>query len=219
MQKLIPFVFLMLILFKHSSGQSLWLQTGFSSLSAWYSFQEHDATDDQIFKPGFQAGTMMEFPVTPIFSVIPGLMLQTKGYSEGDKNPVSQINWKYDYSSWYFDIPVLLNLKIPIKKSGLFIEIGPYAGIGLSGTAKSFENTQEKYTEKDKVKWGKDREMKRMEYGITGGAGAEISRFKFGLHYTYSMRDVAVPDDFVYKNRVLTVFVSCAILRNPNNRN
>lgn len=68
MKKIIPLAFLILILFKHSTGQSLWIQTGFSSVTAWYSFQGHDATDDKIFKPGFQAGTMMEFPVTPIFS-------------------------------------------------------------------------------------------------------------------------------------------------------
>jgi hypothetical protein len=56
-----------------------------------------------------------------------------------------------------------------------------------------------------------------MEYGITGGAGAEINRFKFGFSYTYSMRNIFIPDDFVYKNRVLTIFISYAILRNTKN--
>lgn len=217
MKKLIPFAFLILIFFKNSTGQSLWLQTGFSSVTAWYSFQEHDATDDQIFKPGFQVGTMMEFPVTPVFSLIPCLMLQTKGDSEGGKNLVSQLNWKRENNFWYFDIPVLLNLKIPIKKSGLFIEMGPYAGIGLSGNYKSYENANEPFNEKVKFKWGEDGDVKRMEYGIMGGAGAEINRFKFGLSYTYSMRNIAVPYDLVYKNRVLTFFVSYAVLRNTKN--
>jgi hypothetical protein len=175
--------------------------------------------DEKIFNPGFQAGTMLEFPVTNLFSVIPGLILQTKGYSEGNKDPVSQINWKTDYNFWYLDIPVLLNLKIPIKKSGLFIEIGPYAGIGLSGNVKYYENTNEPFNEKDKVIWGnnEDAVLKRMEYGITGGAGAEINRFKFGLSYTYSMRNIFIPDNCVYKNRVLTLFISYAVLRNPKN--
>lgn len=146
-------------------------------------------------------------------------MLQTKGYSEGGKDLISKYDWKSDYSSCYFDIPVLLNLKIPIKKSGLFIEIGPYAGIGLSGNVKYYENPNEPFNEKDKVIWGnnEDAVLKRMEYGITGGAGAEINRFKFGLSYTYSMKNVAVSDDYVYKNRVLTLFISYAVLRNPKN--
>jgi hypothetical protein len=219
LKKLIPFAFLILILFKHSAGQSLWVQTGFSSTTAEHSYQEIDIMDDKIFKPGFQAGTMLEFPVNNLFSVIPGFVLQTKGHSQGAQHPVSQINWKTDYNFWYFDIPVLLNLKIPIKKSGLFIEIGPYAGIGLSGNVKYYENTNEPFNEKDKIKWGKDEDalLKRMEYGITGGAGAEINRFKFGLSYTYSMRNIFIPDDFVYKNRVLTFFVSYAVLRNTKN--
>jgi hypothetical protein len=107
--------------------------------------------DDKIFKSGFQLGAMLELPVTNLFSVIPGLILQTKGYSEGAEHPISQINWKTDYNFWYFDIPVLLNLKIPIKKSGLFIEIGPYAGIGLSGNVKYYGNTNEPFNEKDKL--------------------------------------------------------------------
>lgn len=217
MKKLIPFAFLILIIFKNSTGQSLWVQTGISSTTAIYSYQEYDLMDDKIFKPGFQVGTMMEFPVTNIFTVIPGFILQKKGHSEGDKDPISQLNWKRDYNFWYFDVPVLLNLKIPIKRSGLFIEIGPYAGVGLSGNAKYYDNSNEPFNEKDKIKWGKDEDMKRMEYGIIGGAGAEINRFKFGLSYTYSMRNVANADDLVYKNRVLTLFISYAILRNPGN--
>ena len=215
MKKLILFSVLILIFFKNSTGQSLWIQTGFSSATAEHSYQEIDIMDDKIFKSGFQAGTMLEFPINKLFSVIPGFVLQTKGHSQGEKDPISQINWKTDYNFWYFDIPVLLNLKIPIKKSGLFIEIGPYAGVGLSGNVKYYENTNEPFNEIDKIKWGnnEDAVLKRVEYGIMGGAGAEINRFKFGLSYSQSMRNIFIPDDFVYKNRVLTLFVSYAVFR------
>ncbi|MGE0018303.1 MAG: porin family protein [Draconibacterium sp.] len=215
MKKIIPFAFLILIIFKNSTGQSLWVQTGLSYTTAEYKYQDHVLLDDETFKPRFQIGMMTEFPVTPIFSVTPGLIFQTKGYYQSFKLSDSKISSGRDLKICYLDIPVLLNLKIPFDKFGFFVEMGPYAGIGLSGTAKYYENTHETYTEKDKVKWGKDGDMKRMEYGIMGGAGAEISRFKLGLSYTHSMRDVAVPDDFVHKNRVLTVFVSYAVLRSP----
>lgn len=195
----------------------MWLQTGLSYATAEYKYQYHDLTDDETFKPKFQIGAILEFPVTPIFSVNPGLMLQTKGYYQSFKLHDSEISSGSDLKFWYFDVPVLLNLKIPIKKSGLFVEMGPYAGLGISGTAKYYENTHEPYTEKEKIKWGKDEDMKRMEYGIMGGAGAEINRFKFGFSYTYSMRNIANTDDFVFKNRVLTLFISYAILRNTKN--
>jgi len=217
MKKLIPFAFLILIVFKHSTGQSLRLQTGFSYATAEYKYQDHDLMDDETFKPRFQIGAIAEFPVTPIFSVNTGLMLQTKGYYQSFKLDDSEISSGRDIKFWYFDVPVLLNLKIPVKKSGLFVEMGPYAGIGLSGTAKYYEDTHEPYTEKEKMKWGEDNYMKRMEFGIMGGAGAEINRFKFGLSYTYGMRNIANADDFVYKNRVLTLFVSYAVLRNTKN--
>ena len=56
MKKLFPLVFVILILFKHSTGQSLWIQTGFSSTTAEHSYQEIDIMDDKLFKSGFQAG-------------------------------------------------------------------------------------------------------------------------------------------------------------------
>lgn len=217
MKKLILFSVFVLIIFKHSTSQSLWIQTGFSYATAEYKYQEHDILDDETFKPRFQIGAIAELPVTPIFSVNPGLILQTKGTYETYELLDPESKGGTNLKLLYLDIPVLLNLRIPFDNFGLFIEMGPYAGIGLSGTAKYYEDTHEPYTEKEKMKWGEDDYMKRMEYGIMGGAGAEINRFKFGLSYTCSMRNIANADDFVYKNRVLTVFVSYALLRNPKN--
>jgi hypothetical protein len=217
MKKFILLAFLLLIILKNSTGQSLWLQTGFSSATAEYKYQDHDLMDDETFKPRFQIGVIAELPVTPIFSVNPGLILQTKGTYQTYELLDPESIGGTDLKLLNLDIPVLLNLRIPFDKFGLFIEMGPYAGIGLSGTAKYYENTDEPYTEKDKVKWGNEGYMKRMEYGIMGGAGAEINKFKLGLSYTYSMRNVAIADDFVYKNRVLTLFISYAILRNTKN--
>jgi hypothetical protein len=150
MKTKISILFILFFTLNVSRAQSLWIQVGFSSTTAENSYQEYDM-DDKIFNPGFQLGTMMELPVTNLFSVIPGFILQTKGHSEGAEDLMSQHNWKRDYNFWYFDIPVLLNLKIPIKKSGLFIEIGPYAGVGLSGNVKYYENTNKPFNEKDKI--------------------------------------------------------------------
>lgn len=217
MKTKIPILFILFFTLNVSSAQSLWLQTGFSYATAEYKYQDHDLLDDETFKPRFQIGALAELPVTPIFSVNPGLILQTKGTYESYETLDPESKAGSEINLWYFDIPVLLNLKIPFDKFGLFIEMGPYAGIGLSGNAKYYDNINEPFNEKDKFKWGKDEDLKRMEYGIMGGTGAEINRFKFGLSYTYSMRNVTNADDYAYKNRVLTLFVSYSVLRNTKN--
>jgi hypothetical protein len=218
MQKYIPLAFLMLIALNQLKAQSLWVQNGVSYASALYKYENRDLLDDETFKPRFHFGINAELPVTSGFSVIPGVVLQTKGFYETFKRYDPEIRHGREFKLFYLDAPVLLNIKIPFKKSVMFIETGPYAGVGLSGSLKGYEDIHEPYTEKEQIHWGKEKDaiLKRMEYGIMGGAGAEINRFKFGFSYTHSMRNISIPDDFTYKNRVLSLFVSYAVLKNRN---
>ncbi len=222
------FFLLLIILVISNMGafaQIISVQSGFSSTTVEFKFDDFEQFKDNYdFNAGFQIGFMAEFPLTKIISIVPGVLLQTKGFhTSGSFYPEIEYSWDYNYNLWYLDIPVLLNVNIPVAKIQLFVDVGPYAGIGLSGKHEYKDVIGNDISvEMRKYKWNvtDEESIKRFEYGVMTRLGAEIKHVKFGVSYALSLRNIAVIENDTYKNKLLTFFVSYPIfsMENATNR-
>jgi len=180
-------------------------------------YKDNDATLSDHFKmiPGFHIGATAEFPINKMFSFEPGLLLSTKGYKAEESETYQGVTSEYkaNLTLYYIDIP--LNAKATFDVGGVKIygAFGPYLGIGLSGKGKTETNYMGQ-TESDNhdVKWGSDAEnddLKRFDFGLTFGAGAEIKSFLFGISYGLGLVNISSYTDGGTKacNRVLGISV------------
>lgn len=87
----------------------------------------------------------------------------------------------------------------------------PYVGMGLFGMYKT-EDTFDGETETDSetIDWGSvkgESDFKRLDYGLTMGAGVEINVIQIGLTYNLGLANISPYSDKGYKrnNRVLAL--------------
>ena len=111
------------------------------------------------------------------------------------------------------DIPVVLKVSVDAGSSvRIFGAAGPYIGVGLTGKWKSVEEYQgDEDTDEEKVEWGNtdDDHLKRLDYGLTFGAGVEIKAFLVGISYDLGLANISAYTDLEtkVKNRVLRITV------------
>jgi len=187
MKKLVLFVFLMAFFAFSSTAQKWGIKAGtnFSTLAI-----DDDGFDTER-KFGVHLGAVAEFEIFEKLAFEPGMFFSQKGTSydvEGD----------YDSRMNYLDIP--LNLKY--KLGNFFLQGGPLVGIGLNGTQNFGEEGDED------VKFGSgDNETKRLDMGLTLGAGMNFNNFQVSANYGFGLRNLSNIDDMSVKNRVLSVSI------------
>ena len=161
-------------------------------------------SDDLKMNPGFNVGATVEYPMNETFSIETGLFLLTKGAKnsgEGrDYNPFDDTYTDYVWDSklnlWYLDIPITAKAMYAIGGAKIFCVFGPYLGIGLYGKSNS-EVTRGVLTEthEEKIRWGSDWEnddyLKRLDYGLTFGAGVEIKSIQVGISYGLGLANIS----------------------------
>ncbi|MCS4227560.1 porin family protein [Sphingobacterium sp. BIGb0165] len=152
---------------------------------------------------GFFVTGYLDAPVSPYFSIQPGLSLQNKGakWSIGDGNNSAEVK----QSVMSLDIPVNLVAKLPTGGSGnFFIGAGPYVGFGLSGKNKASGNGGKVETD---VKFGSGDgdELKRTDFGVNFLAGYQLTNgFQINAGYGLGLTNLA-PNSGSIKNRVWSV--------------
>ena len=103
----------------------------------------------------------------------------------------------------YLTIPVNLKGKLPIgNNSRIFVNAGPYIGIGLSGTIEGEVEVPilGKRSESVDIKFGNESdEMKQFAFGLTFGGGFELGRFLLGASYDLGLSENA-KDSKIYFN-------------------
>ena len=179
--------------------------------------KDDDDTYSDEFKmnPGFNVGPTVEFPINEMFSFESGLLLSTKGYKQSGKETDDGETWEYKGKSnlLYLDIPLTGKAYFNVKGAKIYGAFGPYIGFGLSGKDK-YEETFMGETDKDEedVKWGSDKEkddLKRLDYGLTIGAGVLINSIQIGLSYDLGLANISTDTDggAITSNRVLALSV------------
>ncbi|GAA4185370.1 MULTISPECIES: porin family protein [Sphingobacterium] len=157
---------------------------------------------------GFFVTGYLDAPVSPYFSIQPGLSLQNKGGKWSETNNNNSIAVKQSIMS--LDIPVNLVAKLPTGGSGnFFIGAGPYVGFALSGKNKFEGNLGDSglKTEED-VKFGSGDgdELKRTDFGVNFLAGYQLTNgFQINAGYGLGLTNLAPNSNFTTKNRVWSI--------------
>jgi hypothetical protein len=168
-------------------------------------------SDNLKMHPGFHIGATAEFPFSEMMSFETGLLLTTKGYKYNE----SEADYEYSEkaSAYYLDIPITAKASFNVGGPKIYGLLGPYVGIGLTGKYKSEGNYYgQTFSETEDIKWGSDPDvdhLKRLDFGLLGGVGAEISSFKVELTYGLGLANISsyTEDGTTLKNRVLSLSV------------
>ncbi len=188
------------------SAQKLYVKGGLNFSNMLLKADDENLSDELKSRTAYHVGLAAEFPISKIYSFETGLLLSAKGFkmSEGD------FESKMDLT--YLDIPLTAKATFDVGSVKVFGLFGPYVGVGLSG---KFKQTFDGETETEDVNWGSDddSDMKRIDFGLTAGAGIEIKAFQIGLNYSLGLANLnPESDDMTLKNRVLGISVAYRFL-------
>lgn len=193
-----------------ANAQNIAIKGGLNLAKMLQKDDKNTYSDDQSMKLGFHVGATADFPINDFLSFEPGLFLTTKGFK--DESDVMGAKTSIKTSLYYLDVPLTLKASHDLGDLKIYGAAGPYVGFGLSGKTKStveFMGKEESGTED--IKWGSgdDDDLKRLDFGLTIGAGVEISAFIVGLSYDLGLANISPYQDngTKIKNRVLKLSV------------
>ncbi|SEW44352.1 porin family protein [Chitinophaga arvensicola] len=176
-------------------------------------------------KPGFQAGVLADYQLGHSFYLESGLSFTTKGSIRkgsdvwiGSTNPAVTY-WKKTIRQSYLQLPLLIGYRVPVSAATrLFINAGPYVAVGIAGKEVSRNHTVHQTAaipdNKSSTATFSDTGtgLDRLDYGLSGGVGAEYRKFRVGVNYEMGLVNIgALKDGTVstrdYKNRNLSFTV------------
>lgn len=123
---------------------------------------------------GFQAGLMLDAPITDQLSIRPQLLYSVKGAKQTLN--AQGVNLEAKVAVNYLEVPIQLTYGFEVGEGRVVIGAGPYLGYGLSGSTKStvtFNGQTE--TETEDITFGDDGDLKRIDIGLHFSAGYELS--------------------------------------------
>lgn len=151
--------------------------------------------------PTFNAGFMGRFGLSDVFDLESGVLLTGKG-SKAETYFTSATDDNYvktKFNPIYIEIPLNAVVKFPLaakSKSNIFINAGPYLGIGVAGKSKmdskvfgatsssssniKFSNDDPFTSRQDDAAYDK---LKRFDYGINLGGGIDFGKFILKANY------------------------------------
>lgn len=155
--------------------------------------------DETKTNTGFFVTGYLDAPISPYFSIQPGLSLQNKG----TKWKPTDTRGEEKESIMTLDIPVNAVAKFPAGTGNFFLGAGPYVGFGLSGKFKG-DDEQGKF--ENDIEFGSDKDLKRTDFGINFLAGYQLSNgFQINAGYGLGLTNLAPTDRGSIKNRVWSV--------------
>jgi len=208
-------LFIVLLLFgmvHETFAQSITLKGGLNMADMLIEEDGEDAGEEFKMNPGFHVGILAEFPINEGLSFEPGLLLMTKGTRAEEEESFQGMVAKYEakINLYYLDIPLNLKLSFDAGSAKIFGTFGPYIGMGLSGKSIfTFTENGDSETEKEDIEWGKDKDLKRLDWGLGAGAGIEFGKMQLGLSYALGLANISAEsdDDVKVNNRVLSISV------------
>lgn len=138
----------------------------------------------------YHIGGILNYQFNPTFSLQPGLLLSSKGYSVKIGSSASEKT-----NLLYLEIPVNLVAKLPAGPVSILLYGGPYLGYGISGKEGDTD-----------VVWGSgDEDMNRFDAGLNFGAGLQYNQFIFSLQYGLGLANLANSSDVTVNHRVIGI--------------
>lgn len=171
------------------------------------SLNEDDFTDIKTKEPhiGFVLGVTADYDFTKSFGIRSGLEYTVKGVKlKGFTNwiPSGKEYWDERYSLGYLQLPLLAVYRYNISDDlNVFINVGPYFAYGVGGkvTVRTrYYDLGDEPDEKKKVDSFGDDALKRFDWGLIGGIGAELNRISISFNYEFGLTDPADGRDIIY---------------------
>jgi hypothetical protein len=150
------------------------------------------------FNSPFSLGVNADLKFSDYFSIRPSLIYQGKGgkVSGSDTYLVTNI-----YNLHYFEIPLDFIGHLPLGDGGanIFLGVGPFISLGLSGNSKTDVNSTSTLTDIEstqKIKFGKNGDFKSLDYGATSVLGFQTSSgFAVGLNVEIGLSNILQNND------------------------
>ena len=133
---------------------------------------------------GYHAGLIVDLGLAKVISIQTGLNLSQRGGKE--LLSTGNNTYSYAYRPMYIDIPVLLNIKIPIGGLAIHLAAGPYFSYGVAGTR---EATYNNVTISQKIDWN---DIKRTDVGLRMQARVFLgTSFFVGAYYDQGLSNIS----------------------------
>jgi len=175
-------------------------------------------SNDYKMKEGFHLGVTAEYSISNNFSLEPGLLYSSKGFTKPeykagiDGHTVDEPEIKI--TSNYLEVPINAIYKINLGSVKILLNAGPYLAYALSGKLKANKiwfGINEDQTER-KLKIGNQAtdDFKALDYGLNAGAGIEFKKISLGLQYGLGLANIAPSSDIGYtlNNKVISLSLS-----------
>ncbi|WP_293303862.1 porin family protein [Pedobacter sp. UBA5917] len=132
------------------------------------------AISESSVNTSFYFGATVDIPLGKNIAFQPGFSIVGKG-TEASYFSYNTASAKINLL--YFEIPANAIAYIPVGKQKIFFGLGPYLGVALSGTAryKYVINDDVVRPDKQNVKFGSDRDFKRLDFGGNALAGFQLA--------------------------------------------
>jgi hypothetical protein len=156
--------------------------------------------------PGFQIGVTLDYELAENVYLLSGLELAQKGAKVEEKEGGYKLT--ATAKPLYLQIPIHIGYKFDMGSAKFVPQVGPYLAYGLSGkaTLTASENNVDVSTDTDY--FGEDNEVKRLDFGLTVGAGLEIGKIGVNLGYSLGLMNISDSgDDSSAKNGSLFLTV------------
>jgi len=141
------------------------------------------------FKAGFQAGVVMDYGITPNFSIIPELNFSQKGAKLTES--IEGMNAELNLTLNYLTLPINAAYKFDLgMDQKLMVFAGPYLGYGISTRTKAKAAGIEVDVDQlgAGIKFGSgDSEVKPFDFGLNVGVGYQYTKIFFKVQYNLGL--------------------------------
>jgi len=191
-------------------AQNFGIKAGVNFSNAKITMGNTIMSEDFLWNTGFHIGPIVDFPVSKSFSVETGAIFNTKGYHTNSQTSFLGISLgaKSKTSLTYIDIPITAKLSYPVGNLTVFLNAGPYLGIGISGKTTVEANVSTiSGSDEYEVVWGNDddSDLKRIDYGLSLGAGVRFNSIEIGASYGLGLANLATSEDAKMNHQVIGI--------------
>jgi opacity protein-like surface antigen len=145
--------------------------------------------------PGFQIGVTLDYELAENVYLLSGLELVQKGF----KVELEEDGLEYTLTGkpLYLQIPIHIGYKFDLGNAKFVPQVGPYLAYGLGGkaTTKMSVDDVEMDMSTDVDYFDEDNNVKKLDLGLTVGAGLEIGKIGVNLGYSLGLMNIADSDD------------------------
>ena len=190
------------------------------TMSSYSTAQIFDGPPEYDFKSNasFYVGGTIDFSISKIFTIQPGLTLTGKGgktevfESNFEPNNLFSFQGTHKLSTMYLELPVNAVFNYELGSGRMFFGAGPYYAVAISGEARrngiATSSSITTISSKQDVEFGSNKDYRRGDFGLNFLAGYRLTN-GFNIHAGYGLGLSSIDTDDIdetsLKNRVLSV--------------